>query len=204
MRGTNWNDISKNEEHIVATMRRYSSPKTLGIRNISRRIETADNTYTLTRLTSRQYEELHCFALLCSEDPYFEHFLSEENAALFNSLPKLYAALRTLFGEKQTPFGQRDRSLWYPFLLSFEKDGESYDYMIVFDSFAPYSVVEIWKICHEDDEYFHCSSLLPPLDHFPLSEIRSVVRRILDYMNACLDIMMPWYSTPFLLYTNEQ
>lgn len=189
--------IEKNEQHVSAVIEKYSPQKTLNIRNVSMEIETEENTYTLIRLNDRQYKELKRNAVPISEDFEYSRFICRADGIIFNSLPKMYVTLRTLFGESGVLYDEWKGSFWFPFLVSFKKDGERYDYLLSFENFRSYIEIRMAKMFPEDDETFDRDVFHDPFDDFPRSEMRYLLNYFIGYLSGCFKEMSKYYSTPF-------
>lgn len=166
-------------------------------RSVSIEFRTPGNAYKLTRYPDEYLHHFQDKMVPVSMDPTY--YLNVRGADIFISgnLAKTYTALRMIFGESSIPYHRWKGSFAYPFLLSFQKDGERFLYSFFVFNYNGYLDSGLGKLFPRDFPE-RTSSYRDPFDELPASEINSIQDYFVGYISGYFAAFSPWYRRSFI------
>ncbi len=190
-------DVRENAKHVSRVIQKYAkSHDESEIEHVSLKVDLDGNVYTLMRLRDHEYQTLRSNSVPISED-FDLPFILQGRDNIYDSLPKMYVALRAVFGESGSHYDEWKGSFSFPFLICFEKDGEEYEYVMNVFSFRSYVQFSLARPIAADDDTFLRGAYHEPFDDFPLTQIRFLIIYLVAYLTGVFKSLSTWYDTPF-------
>lgn len=139
---------------------------------------------TLTPMTAREYVETVANTLPIFED--YDHVLALRNELEWQAPdfdhPRLYAALKHLFGESTTAYDDYKCSFGYPFVVKIVRDGRESRYVMKVTDLKGGINFQFRKIlgsAHELEEFPNRAVLRKPMEH--------------DFSSGEMQFLMTWF-----------
>jgi len=194
----NSKECEKNSEFIEGIIEKYSEKKLEPpIQNVSIDVETDDNQYTIIRLNDEQFHKLSQSRLSISDDYWHLMHLADQENLIYYSFPKMYVAMKLLFGESGEHYDDWKGSFSFPFLISFQKNGLEYEYLMNVYNFRKSIEFRVMKLIPASEKSFDRTVEHKPFDEFPKTEINNVISYFVGYLTGAFEILSLRYDTPF-------
>jgi hypothetical protein len=191
-------ESNENLKLINSLIRKYSkSGDYLPVENTSIHVQTTQTNYKLIRLNDEQYSLLRQNSVPITEDYLHAMSLEMNRKCIFSSLAKMYIALKMCFGESGNYYDDWKGAFSFPFLIYFEKDGQSIAYIMNVFNLRASIDFSVAKLIHEDDDSLDRTVLHDPFEEFPRREINYVIDFLVGYLTGFFQSAKDRYDEPF-------
>jgi hypothetical protein len=192
------NDNTSDSAFVDSVIEKYSKKEDYThVENISMDIETDVMKYKLIRLNDEQFYLLRKNSVSLFEN--YGHLMSLSRATdiIYSSFPKMYITLKDIFGESGKCYDDYKGSFSFPFLISFQKGEEKYEYVMNIYNVRSAIEFNMAKLIHADDKTTERGILYHPFDEFPESEITYFINYIVGYLTGYFRMLMKEYDEFF-------
>jgi len=189
---------SDNTALVYSVINKYSKKEVCThVKNISIDIDTDVMKYKLIRLSDEQFYSLRKNSVSIFENYGHLMSLSRDKDTIYSSFPKMYVALKYLFGESGKYYDDFKGSFSFPFLICFQKGGEEFGYVMNIYNVRSAIEFNMAKLIHADDKTFERGILYHPFDEFPESEITYFINYIAGYLTGFFNVIRGLYDEFF-------
>lgn len=175
--------MEHNSDFIAKKIQNFSGkqpPKQ--IKNISIEIQSKNTSYRVIRLNDKQYVMLGQNSISIADDDYFLMSLYSKRKFIFHSLSKMYATLKHLFEESGDCYDDWKGSFSFPFLVSFERNGEEFDYLMNIHNVRSGIEFSLRKLIKADDKNFDVMIRHKPFPEFKIKQINDFLICFIGYL----------------------
>ncbi len=185
-------------ELVNKTISRYEKAKKPNpVVNSMIGVETEESGYKLIRLDDEQYHSLRVNSLSIHDDYYHIVILTDDKEnCIFENYPKMYVALKGLFGESGNYYDHWKGSFTFPFLILKEGD-EEFGYLVNICNCKSAMEYSVRKLIHADDEDFDRDLMYQPFDDFPTEEKRRFIDYFVGYLTGYFGSLREGYNDFF-------
>lgn len=147
-------------------------------------IQTKQTIYKLKRLNDEQYYFLSKNCLLIAEDYLHLLSLSRDTDLIYSSFSKMFVALKELFGDSGKYYDDWKGSFSFPFLISFKKSEEEFQYIMNIYNLRSSIEFNIAKLIQADNERFERDVIHEPFEEFPREEINDFIDYLVNFLTG--------------------
>lgn len=160
-------------------------------------IKVIDKVYKLIRLDNQAYYELRKIGIPIAED--YEHLihLASDKELIYSNMAKMYAALKSRFGESGTSYDDWKGSFGFAFLLSFAHEGKEHGYLLNIYNMRSSIEFKLYKLPGAGEQSIDRHRFHAPFPEFPRHAIRCVINYIVGFLSGYFESIEKWYDEPF-------
>lgn len=104
--------------------------------------------------------------------------------SIYSNLSKMYVSLKDMFGESGRYYDRWKCSFSFPFLISFQKGEEEFNYLMYVIDVRATIKFEMAKLIYVDDKKFDRYKLYESFDDFPTEEINAVIDYFVEFLTV--------------------
>jgi hypothetical protein len=160
-------------------------------------IQTKQTIYKLKRLNDERYTFLRKNCILISEDYLHLFSLSMDKDVIYSSFSKMFVALKELFGDSGKYYDDWKGSFSFPFIISFKKAEEEFQYIMNIYNIRASIEFNIAKLIQADDERFERDVIHEPFEEFPREEINYFINYLVGFLSGYFESVRKRYDEFF-------
>jgi len=196
--------MNGDRKHIEEKIKRFSEqPGYQAVQNRSLSLDVDKVSYQITRLNDEQYRLLRKNSLTIAEDHDLFMALYCSKQTIYRSFSRMYATLKSLFGESGHHYDDWKSSFSFPFLVYFEKEGHEVDYLLNVYNFRSSIEMILYKLIRFDNQDDDRMIIHQPFSDFPQSDIKAFTLYFLGYLTGYFKAYVETNHTEFFYKSAE-